>query len=74
MCLFIQIFSGLVLSMHYSTHISLAFSSIEHIMRDVNNGWLLRYIHANGASIFFIIVYVHIARGLYFKSYRNKVL
>jgi len=74
MCLIIQIISGLILSMHYSTHILLAFSSIEHIMRDVNNGWFLRYFHANGASIFFIIVYIHIGRGLYFKSYRNKTL
>lgn len=74
MCLCIQILSGLVLSMHYSTHILLAFSSIEHIMRDVNNGWFLRYLHSNGASIFFIIVYIHIGRGFYFKSYRNKLL
>jgi quinol-cytochrome oxidoreductase complex cytochrome b subunit len=55
--------------MHYSPHTSLAFSSVEHIMRDVNNGWLFRYIHANGASMFFIAVYTHIGRGLYYKSY-----
>jgi len=68
-CLVIQIVSGIFLAMHYSCHIDLAFNSIEHITRDVNNGWLLRYIHANGASMFFIIVYSHIFRGLYFGSY-----
>ena len=55
--------------MHYTPHVDLAFSSIEHIMRDVNNGWLIRYLHANGASMFFIVVYAHIFRGLYFGSY-----
>jgi len=55
--------------MHYTPQIDLAFNSVEHIMRDVNNGWLIRYIHANGASIFFIVVYSHIFRGLYFGSY-----
>ena len=55
--------------MHYTPHIDLAFSSVEHIMRDVNNGWLIRYIHANGASMFFIVVYCHIFRGLYYGSY-----
>lgn len=55
--------------MHYSPNINLAFSSIEHIMRDVNNGWLVRYMHANGASMFFILVYLHIGRGLYYGSY-----
>jgi ubiquinol-cytochrome c reductase cytochrome b subunit len=55
--------------MHYTPHIDFAFSSVEHIMRDVNNGWLIRYIHANGASMFFIVVYCHIFRGLYFGSY-----
>lgn len=73
-CLGIQLISGILLSMHYTPHISMAFDSVEHIMRDVNNGWLFRYLHSNGASIFFIIVYIHIARGLYFKSYRNKLL
>ena len=68
-CLIIQILSGVFLAMHYTPHIDLAFSSVEHIMRDVNNGWLIRYIHANGASMFFIVVYVHIFRGLYFGSY-----
>ena len=68
-CLVIQILSGIFLAMHYTPHIDLAFSSVEHIMRDVNNGWLIRYIHANGASMFFIVVYCHIFRGLYFGSY-----
>jgi len=61
--------SGIFLSMHYTPHIDLAFNSIEYIMRDVNNGWLIRYIHANGASMFFIVIYLHIARGLYYGSY-----
>ena len=68
-CLVIQILSGVFLAMHYTPHIDLAFSSVEHIMRDVNNGWLIRYIHANGASMFFIVVYCHIFRGLYYGSY-----
>ena len=68
-CLVIQILSGIFLAMHYTPHIDLAFSSVEHIMRDVNNGWLLRYIHANGASMFFIAVYLHMFRGLYYGSY-----
>ena len=69
MCLVIQMLSGIFLAMHYTPHIDLAFSSIEYIMRDVNNGWLIRYIHANGASMFFIVVYIHIGRGLYYGSY-----
>nr|YP_009131066.1 apocytochrome b [Asparagopsis taxiformis]AHX02402.1 apocytochrome b [Asparagopsis taxiformis] len=69
MCLIIQILTGIFLAMHYTPHIDLAFASVEHIMRDVNYGWLLRYIHANGASMFFIVVYIHIFRGLYFGSY-----
>ena len=68
-CLIIQIITGLLLAMHYTPHIDLAFASVEHIMRDVNNGWLIRYLHVNGASIFFIIVYLHIGRGIYFGSY-----
>ena len=68
-CLVIQIVTGIFLAMHYTPHIDYAFSSIEHIMRDVNNGWLIRYLHANGASIFFIVVYCHIFRGLYYGSY-----
>lgn len=69
LCLGIQIVTGIVLAMHYTAHIDLAFLSVEHIMRDVNGGWLLRYIHANGASMFFIVVYIHIGRGLYYGSY-----
>ena len=68
-CLVIQMLSGIFLAMHYTPHIDLAFSSVEHIMRDVNYGWLIRYIHANGASMFFIVVYCHIFRGLYYGSY-----
>jgi quinol-cytochrome oxidoreductase complex cytochrome b subunit len=67
--LVIQILTGIFLAMHYTPHIDLAFNSVEHIMRDVNNGWLIRYIHANGASFFFIVVYIHIFRGLYYGSY-----
>lgn len=67
--LVIQILTGIFLAMHYTPHIDLAFSSVEHIMRDVNYGWLIRYAHANGASFFFIVVYIHIFRGLYYGSY-----
>ena len=69
LCLIIQILTGIFLAMHYTPHIDLAFSSVEHIMSNVNNGWLIRYLHANGASMFFIVVYCHIFRGLYFGSY-----
>nr|AGK29795.1 cytochrome b [Hemitrygon bennettii] len=72
MCLIIQILTGLFLAMHYTADISSAFSSVAHICRDVNYGWLIRNIHANGASMFFICVYLHIARGLYYGSYLNK--
>nr|YP_009494674.1 cytochrome b [Bathyraja albomaculata]AWO66467.1 cytochrome b [Bathyraja albomaculata] len=72
LCLVIQILTGLFLAMHYTADISSAFSSVVHICRDVNYGWLIRNIHANGASIFFICIYVHIARGLYYGSYLNK--
>lgn len=65
-----QIVTGVVLVMHYTPHVTLAFSSVEHIMRDVNFGWLLRYLHANGASMFFIAVYIHIFRGIYYGSYK----
>ena len=68
-CLVIQMVSGIFLAMHYSPNIDLAFSSVEYIMRDVKNGWLVRYIHANGASMFFILVYSHMCRGLYYGSY-----
>lgn len=68
-CLVIQILTGTLLSTHYSANIGLAFASIEYIMRDVPYGWLLRYIHANGASMFFIVLYAHIFKGLYYGSY-----
>ncbi len=68
-CLVIQIITGIFLAMHYTPHIDYAFLSVEHIMTDVNNGWLIRYTHANGASMFFIVVYCHIFRGLYYGSY-----
>jgi len=68
-CLVIQLVTGIFLAMHYTPHIDLAFSSVEHIMRDVNGGWLIRYMHANGASMFFIVVYSHLFRGLYYGSY-----
>ena len=65
-----QILTGVVLAMHYAADTRLAFQSVEKIMRDVNSGWMLRYLHANGASFFFIAVYLHIARGLYYGSYK----
>ena len=68
--LVIMIVTGIVLSMNYTAHIDYAFDSVERIMRDVNHGWLLRYIHMNGASFFFIVVYIHIFRGLYYGSYK----
>jgi len=67
----LQIVTGIFLAMHYTPHVDLAFNSVEHIMRDVNNGWLLRYVHANGASFFFLVVYIHILRGLYYGSYQK---
>ena len=67
--LVVQILTGIFLAMHYTPHIDLAFNSVEHIMRDVNYGWLIRYTHANGASFFFIVVYTHMFRGLYYGSY-----
>lgn len=69
-CLVIMIVTGIFLAMHYIPDATKAFDSVEHIMRDVNGGWLIRYIHMNGASIFFIVVYLHIARGLYYGSYK----
>jgi quinol-cytochrome oxidoreductase complex cytochrome b subunit len=68
-CLAIQIASGIFLAMHYVPHVDHAFLSVEHIMRDVNNGWLVRYIHANGASMMFIALYVHMFKHLYYGSY-----
>nr|ASY98234.1 cytochrome b [Popa spurca] len=70
LCLGAQIMTGLFLAMHYSAHIDLAFSSIAHICRDVNYGWLLRTLHTNGASMFFICIYLHVGRGLYYGSYK----
>lgn len=70
-CLVLQIATGIFLAMHYTPHIDLAFLSVEHIMRDVEGGWLLRYMHANGASMFFIVVYLHMFRGLYYGSYAS---
>ena len=69
-CLVIQIITGVTLAMHYNASVLEAFNSVEHIMRDVNNGWLIRYLHSNTASAFFFIVYIHIARGLYYGSYK----
>ena len=65
-----QIATGIVLAMHYAADTTLAFDSVEKIMRDVNSGWLLRYLHSNGASFFFVAVYIHIFRGLYYGSYK----
>ncbi|RYE15141.1 MAG: cytochrome b [Rickettsiales bacterium] len=70
-CLIIQILTGVFLAMHYTPSVDLAFVSVEHIMRDVNYGWLIRYLHANTASFFFIFVYLHIGRGLYYGSYKT---
>merc|ERR1711991_79910 len=69
-CLALQIITGIVLVMHYTPHVDLAFASIEHIMRNVNGGHMIRYLHQNGASLFFIAVYAHIFRGLYYGSYK----
>ncbi len=69
--LVIMIATGLFLAMNYAANTAIAFDSVEHIMRDVNYGWLLRYLHANGASMFFIVVYIHIFRGLYYGSYKG---
>nr|AIY50961.1 cytochrome b [Noturus miurus]AIY50962.1 cytochrome b [Noturus miurus]AIY50963.1 cytochrome b [Noturus miurus]AIY50964.1 cytochrome b [Noturus miurus] len=72
LCLIVQILTGLFLAMHYTSDISTAFSSVAHICRDVNYGWLIRNLHANGASFFFICIYLHIGRGLYYGSYLYK--
>nr|QTH79132.1 cytochrome b [Hemathlophorus sp.] len=69
LCLMIQLITGIFLSMHYTANIELAFSSTTHICRDVNNGWMMRMIHANGASFFFICIYTHIGRGMYYGSF-----
>lgn len=70
-CLAMQIVTGIVLAMHYTPHAEMAFGSVEHIMRNVNGGWAMRYLHANGASLFFFAVYIHIFRGLYYGSYKE---
>jgi len=69
-CLAIQIVTGVTLAMHYNPSVLEAFNSVEHIMRDVNNGWLIRYLHSNTASAFFFLVYLHMGRGIYYGSYR----
>nr|ATD53010.1 cytochrome b [Psammotettix sp. EMHAU-2015-Zz053036] len=68
-CLMIQLISGILLSMHYTANVEMAFNSVSHITRDVNYGWLMRNIHSNGASLFFICMYMHVGRGLYYGSY-----
>nr|YP_001648482.1 cytochrome b [Aplysina fulva]YP_005351089.1 cytochrome b [Aplysina cauliformis]ABW76543.1 apocytochrome b [Aplysina fulva]ACA49808.1 apocytochrome b [Aplysina cauliformis] len=73
-CLIIQIITGVLLAMHYCSDISLAFSSVAHITRDVNYGFILRYLHANGASMFFLCVYIHIGRGIYYGSYTKTMV
>ncbi len=67
----VQIVTGIVLAMHYTPHVDMAFNSVEAIMRDVNYGWLLRYVHANGASMFFLAAYIHMFRGMYYGSYKE---
>src|SRR3954462_14479057 len=67
----VQIVTGIVLAMHYTPHVDMAFNSVEGIMRDVNFGWLLRYMHANGAAMFFLAVYVHMFRSMYYGSYKE---
>ena len=69
LCLILQIITGIFLGIHYSSNTQIAFECLDHIIRDVNNGWLTRLLHANGASLFFFAIYLHIGRGLYFKSY-----
>jgi len=69
-CLVLQIVTGIILAMHYAANAGIAFASVEHIMRDVNWGWMLRYAHANGASMFFVVIYLHIFRGFFYGSYK----
>jgi len=70
-CLILQILTGCFLAMHYVANIDLAFNSVEHIMRDVENGYIIRYVHANVASFFFIFVYAHIGRNIYYGSFKS---
>nr|WRK21386.1 cytochrome b [Xestocephalus sp. n. C ZLL-2024a] len=72
MCLMIQLISGIMLSMHYNSSTELAFNSIDHIMRNVNYGWTMRIIHSNGASLFFLFMFMHVGRGMYYGSYKMK--
>nr|WRQ18197.1 cytochrome b [Igerna wilsoni] len=72
LCLMIQLISGIMLSMHYTSNIESAFNSISHISRDVNYGWLMRTMHSNGASLFFVCLYIHTGRGIYYGSYKMK--
>lgn len=74
LCLVLQLVTGIFLAMHYCPHTSLAFDSIHHILRDVQNGWVLKYAHANGASLFFFLVYAHVARGIYYSSFLKRGL
>lgn len=69
-CLLIQLLTGIFLAIHYTANIELAFNSVIHIIRNVNNGWIIRSIHANGASFFFICIYIHVGRGIYYNSYQ----
>jgi len=71
-CLIFQIITWVFLSMFYTPHADYAFLSVERMMRDVNNGWLIRYLHSNGASLFFLLVYLHMGRGFYYKVYLNS--
>nr|YP_011036782.1 cytochrome b [Eupelix cuspidata]WRK21451.1 cytochrome b [Eupelix cuspidata] len=73
LCLMIQLLTGILLSMHYMANITMAFESISHIMRDVNYGWLMRNTHSNGASLFFLAIYLHIGRGIYYGSFHFKM-
>lgn len=72
LCLGIQLVTGLLLSIHYTAHEDIAFDSVIHIIRNIKKGWILRNMHANGSSMFFICIYIHIARGLYYGSYIDK--
>nr|YP_009245638.1 cytochrome b [Oligolophus tienmushanensis]AIG60119.1 cytochrome b [Oligolophus tienmushanensis] len=74
LCLMIQIITGVFLAMHYTADINLAFNSLSHIMRDVQLGWMFRFAHANGASLFFICIYLHIGRGVYYGSYKSTTV
>ena len=73
-CLVVQIITGIFLAMHYCPDVDLAFSSVAHITRDVNYGFIIRSLHANGASMFFLCVYLHIGRGIYYGSYNKMIV